>query len=233
MTCAPVKSLLEPYLDEELDAVQRAQVAEHLAACGSCAEMHARLLELRTAIRAHAPYYRAPASLPQRIRFSLRQANRPAAGPWRRIAIAAAILLSASAAWNVALFRWHTSHADLIAQNVLSSHGLGINLGLDIGAISLKLAALGKTGGPRDPGTPLRGPVPVPPDGAPGDAAGAVGLPPHRRQPHSIHLRPAAEFYERCPKRAWKASASPAPAAAPSPRCWGCSSKTNSRPSPA
>ncbi|MGC9946517.1 MAG: anti-sigma factor [Bryobacteraceae bacterium] len=122
MTCAPVKSLLEPYLDEELDAVQRAQVAEHLAACGSCAEMHARLLELRTAIRAHAPYYRAPASLPQRIRFSLRQANRPAAGPWRRIAIAAAILLSASAAWNVALFRWHTSHADLIAQNVLSSH---------------------------------------------------------------------------------------------------------------
>jgi anti-sigma factor RsiW len=85
MTCAPVKSLLEPYLDEELDAVQRAQVAEHLAACGSCAEMHARLLELRTAIRAHAPYYRAPDGLrDQRIRFSLRQADRPAAATsWR------------------------------------------------------------------------------------------------------------------------------------------------------
>jgi anti-sigma factor RsiW len=126
MTCAPVKSLLEPYLDEELDAAQRAQVAAHLASCASCAEMHAQLLELRTAIRSHAPYYRAPAGLRERIRFSVRQAgrnaSRQAGGSWRWIAIAAGILLTVSAAWNVALFRSHTSGADLIAQNVLSSH---------------------------------------------------------------------------------------------------------------
>jgi anti-sigma factor RsiW len=122
MTCAAAKSLLEPFLDEELDAPQRAQVAEHLARCASCAEMHAQLLELRTAIRSQAPYYRAPAGLRERIRFSVRQAGRPADGTWRWIAIAAAILLVVSAAWNVALFRSHNSSANVIAQNVLSSH---------------------------------------------------------------------------------------------------------------
>ena len=34
---------------------------------------------------------------------------------------------------------------------------MGINIGLDIGAISLKLAALGKAGGPRHPGSLVRG----------------------------------------------------------------------------
>jgi anti-sigma factor RsiW len=122
MTCAPVESLLEPYLDEELDGVQRVQVAEHLAGCSSCAERHARLLELRTAIRAHAPYYPAPAGLRERIRLSVRQANRPAAAPWRRLAIAATILLTVSAAWNIALFRSRTSGASVLAKEILTSH---------------------------------------------------------------------------------------------------------------
>jgi len=123
MTCPPARRLLEPYLDDELDATQTAQVAEHLASCPSCGEAHAQLLELRAGIREQAPYYRAPAGLPNRIRAAVRQSeHRQTAGPWRRLAIAAAILLLASAAWNIALFRSHTSGADLLAQNVLSSH---------------------------------------------------------------------------------------------------------------
>jgi anti-sigma factor RsiW len=126
MTCVPAKSLLESYLDDELDAAQRVQVAEHLASCSSCAGVHAQLLELRAGIRTHAPYYRAPAGLRQRIQVSVRQADRQAdrhaPAFWRWIAIAAAILLAVSAAWNIALFRSRTSSADLIAQDVLSSH---------------------------------------------------------------------------------------------------------------
>jgi anti-sigma factor RsiW len=45
-----------------------------------------------------------------------------ARGPWRWLAIAAALLLAVSAAWNVALFRSRSSGADLIAESVLSSH---------------------------------------------------------------------------------------------------------------
>ena len=126
MTCVPAKSLLESYLDDELDAAQTAHVAEHLASCSSCAGVHAQLLELRAGIRTHAPYYRAPAGLRQRIQVSVRQADRQAdrhaPAFWRWIAIAAAILLAVSAAWNIALFRSRTSSADLIAQDVLSSH---------------------------------------------------------------------------------------------------------------
>jgi anti-sigma factor RsiW len=126
MTCEPAKNLLEPYLDDELDASQRAQVAAHLAACSACAAMHAQLLELRDGIRAHAPYYRAPAGLRDRVRASVRQADsqdaRQSAGPWRWLAIAAAILLAISAGWNIALFRSRSSVGDSIAQNVLSSH---------------------------------------------------------------------------------------------------------------
>ncbi|HLY20067.1 MAG TPA: anti-sigma factor [Bryobacteraceae bacterium] len=126
MTCLPAKSLLESYLDDELDAAQRVQVAEHLASCSSCARAHAQLLELRTGMLAYAPYYGAPAGLRQRIQVSVRQADRRADRPvtafWRWMAIAAAILLAVSAAWNIALFGSRTSGADLIAQDVLSSH---------------------------------------------------------------------------------------------------------------
>ena len=126
MTCLPAKSLLESYLDDELDATQRVQVAEHLASCSSCAGVHAQLLELRSGIRAHAPYYRAPAGLRERIQVSVRQtdrrANRSAPAFWRWTAIAAAILLAVSAAWNIALFPSRSSRAALIAQDVLSSH---------------------------------------------------------------------------------------------------------------
>jgi anti-sigma factor RsiW len=56
------------------------------------------------------------------VRRADRRADRPAAAFWRWIAIAAAVLLAASAAWNIALLRSRTSSADLIAQDVLSSH---------------------------------------------------------------------------------------------------------------
>jgi anti-sigma factor RsiW len=121
MTCAPANSLLEPYLDDELHASVRAQMAEHLASCDACSARHAQLLELRAGIREYAPYYRAPAGLQDRVRAAMREADGPA-GHWRWLAIAAALLLAVSAAWNVALFRSRSSGADPIAENVLSSH---------------------------------------------------------------------------------------------------------------
>jgi anti-sigma factor RsiW len=126
MTCVPAKSLLESFLDDELDAAQTAHVEEHLASCASCAGVHAQLQELRAGIRSYAPYYRASAGLRERTQASVRQADRHAdrRAPafWRWMAIAAAILLAVSAAWNIALLRSRTSGADLIAQDVLSSH---------------------------------------------------------------------------------------------------------------
>ena len=68
---------------------------------------------------------------------------------------------------------------------------MGINIGLDIGAISLKLAALGRPADRAILETLCAGARPFRMAGT-GAAAGAFRLPPHRRQPHPVHLRPAA-----------------------------------------
>ncbi len=121
MTCAGATSLMEAYVDGELDAGEKAQVAEHLAACSACGAAYARLAELRDGIRAHAPYYGAPPGFEDRVRLGLRQAGRESATAWRWLAVAAGILLAVSAAWNVTLLR-SRSAADPVAADILSSH---------------------------------------------------------------------------------------------------------------
>ncbi|MGA2592980.1 MAG: anti-sigma factor [Bryobacteraceae bacterium] len=122
MNCESAKPLIESYLDDELDAAQAGHVQEHLADCSSCAQTHAQYLEQWADIRAHAPYYNAPAHFPDLIRGALRQADSGAAEPWRWIAIAASILLAVSLVWNIARFQSRDSSAALTAQDVLSSH---------------------------------------------------------------------------------------------------------------
>jgi anti-sigma factor RsiW len=120
MTCESATNLVEPYLDDELDASLSAQVHEHLATCPECAEAHGRLLELRRGIRAQAPYYRAPADLHDQIHAALQQADRPATGHWRSFAIAASVLLAVSLAWNLAVLR--SSNANRAADNMIAAH---------------------------------------------------------------------------------------------------------------
>lgn len=118
MNCESARNLEDAFLDDELDASARAQFEEHLAECGACAEEHGRLGELRTGIRNGALYYRAPAQLRDRISAHLRQVE-PGGGAWRRVAIAAAILLAVSLAWNAAQLR---SRETQLADSVLASH---------------------------------------------------------------------------------------------------------------
>ena len=122
MTCRTFEDLADAYLDDELDAALSAEVRQHLSTCLACAEAHTAQVALRDLVREHALHYRAPDALRDRVRATLRHANRPPASPWRWIGIAAAILLAASLAWNFALFRSRASFADRIAQDVLSSH---------------------------------------------------------------------------------------------------------------
>ena len=67
MTCASAQALLHPYLDDELDPAEKSKLAEHLETCPACAAMHARLVQLRSDVRAKAPYFPAPPE-PPRIR---------------------------------------------------------------------------------------------------------------------------------------------------------------------
>jgi len=121
MNCSP--EMIEAYMDEELDASQRAAMKEHLDSCSVCFEQHARLEEQKAGIRTMAPYYRAPEELRQSIGAALRREERKVRPmPWRGMAIAASALLAVSAAWNVFQLRPHTSAGNLVAETVLSDH---------------------------------------------------------------------------------------------------------------
>jgi anti-sigma factor RsiW len=123
MTCKTAQSLIEPYLDGELDASQNAEVAHHLTDCESCSQMHQRLAALGNDLRALAPRYEASSELRTRVLSSVRRAGRQRSSiPIRSWAIAATVLLAVSAGWNARLFQQQTGGGNEIAQEIVSSH---------------------------------------------------------------------------------------------------------------
>ena len=84
-------------------------LSQHLSSCTSCI------------VRNNARYYEAPAGLEGRIRKSVREES-ATPSQWRWMAIAASVLLMASAAWNVALLRSRVDPQQVLASDVLSAH---------------------------------------------------------------------------------------------------------------
>jgi anti-sigma factor RsiW len=134
MTCKSALSLIEPYLDGELDAAQKAEVETHLNECATCPAAYRRLSELGTDLRTLAPRYTAPEQLQRRVLSAVRREARVKQG-WRLMpssawAIAASVLLAASLGWNVKLLQspknttGNTSGDTTgeVAQEILSSH---------------------------------------------------------------------------------------------------------------
>lgn len=125
MNCSP--ELIEVYADQELDAAQQAAVEQHLATCAACSDSLARLRRLKADIRASAGYHKATPDLRQAVLRALEREAAPSkrisesSDTWRWLAVAAAVLLALSLAWNSYLLRPHTAQAEL-AQNILSDH---------------------------------------------------------------------------------------------------------------
>ena len=84
-------------------------LADHLLSCPSCI------------MRSHATYYEAPPGLEAKIRASLREET-ATPSTWKWMAIAAAVLLVASATWNVVQFKSRVDPQRVLATNVLSAH---------------------------------------------------------------------------------------------------------------
>ncbi len=83
MKCEEAEGSIDAYLDGELDAGARAALETHLSACADCAGRRRELAALSSALRAQAPYHRAPAGLRATVRRALR--GGAARGPvaWR------------------------------------------------------------------------------------------------------------------------------------------------------
>jgi anti-sigma factor RsiW len=125
MTCKSALSLIEAYIDGELDAAQSAEVKCHLDECPDCATAHRRLANLSTDLRTLAPRYTASDELRSRIlqRIGGRQPveilRRRSATWW---AIAATVLLAISAGWNAMQLQSRKNSGDAVVQEIVSSH---------------------------------------------------------------------------------------------------------------
>ncbi|HLJ47266.1 MAG TPA: anti-sigma factor [Bryobacteraceae bacterium] len=125
MTCHSVRELIQPLLDEELDAGRKADIESHLQGCVGCSELHHELSELRTKVRAGAPYYSAPPHLAARVRGALDETERAASRwrvPWAWVSGAAAAGFAVAAVLAFVFLRPQTSERDVLAQELVASH---------------------------------------------------------------------------------------------------------------
>jgi anti-sigma factor RsiW len=130
MDCKTGLSLLEAYLDNELDRADARELEAHVDGCADCAAALARLGDLRQALRDQALRYAAPAKLRERIRVAaagagssgstappLLRAGRRALPEWMRMAAACVLAFGAGGA---AVHLWNTGQAEAAAQTQIA-----------------------------------------------------------------------------------------------------------------
>ena len=127
MRCAEAQPLIDCYLDGELDLVRNVEIEQHLETCRECGPIRQSALELRSAVR-NVTYFRAPEALAQRVRAIAampekreQRASIKFAPAWSWIAVAAAIVLIAFAAFEIG-GRLAPSHEQLVAREVVAAH---------------------------------------------------------------------------------------------------------------
>jgi anti-sigma factor RsiW len=132
MNCKEAESLLDAYVDRELDVVTSLEIETHLQACPACARVCENHLALRSALHSSQLYFGAPEGLHKRIHGALLERERQEGGKGRSplswwwssrwLAAAASLAVIAFAVWRVpSVFRPGRAE-DLIAREVVSSH---------------------------------------------------------------------------------------------------------------
>jgi anti-sigma factor RsiW len=126
MRCEDARPLIDSYLDGELDLVRSLDLERHFEACADCAPARQSALELRSAIRAELPYFRAPRSLEQRVRAIAQEpakaAPRVTVLSWRWMGAAAAVLLVVLGAARLGRNWLGPAPDDLVAQQIVAGH---------------------------------------------------------------------------------------------------------------
>jgi mycothiol system anti-sigma-R factor len=130
VACELTHTNLHGYLDGELDAARAAEFERHLETCRECNAALSSSESLRSALQHSGLYERAPESLRQKVRASVKAASaaespsrilRPA---WSWLAVAAAILLVASVSWLAFPYRFspNPAQAEVTAAELVDAH---------------------------------------------------------------------------------------------------------------
>ena len=73
MNCARLQQVLDAHIDGELDHTTTGEIAAHLAQCAACDALRDQRVSLQQALRTHAPYFTAPATLAPALMRALTQ----------------------------------------------------------------------------------------------------------------------------------------------------------------
>lgn len=145
MDCRETRDLLDAYADNALGLADAARLNRHLPGCAACrAELEA-LRALGHAVRAEAPYHRAPASLRERVVGALPREAEPAASTPRRIAgwgvlawtnVATAAIAAGALVLAAALWLQRPGPQDTLEPQIVSSHVRALLSGHPIDVVS-------------------------------------------------------------------------------------------------
>jgi anti-sigma factor RsiW len=147
MNCEEATKLMDAYLDGELDPITSQTIEQHLRECHKCDQAYKAHALLIRSIGDATPYYKAPAGLRERIQSSLREevAERSTRSvsrdipsllqskqsarravlfgtQWSWLALAAAIVLAAIIAFNLAPRLQRPGADQLLATQLIASH---------------------------------------------------------------------------------------------------------------
>jgi len=130
MDCTETRRHLHPYVDQELERTLVAAVDEHLATCAHCKGIFATQVALRSSLRRHASYHRAPRALAARIRARA-GGERKARWQWpalggRWLPMGAAAAAAAVISWTAALQYASVSASQIGTEQVVSAHARSI-----------------------------------------------------------------------------------------------------------
>ena len=126
MRCTDAQTLIESYVDGELDLVHTVEIEQHLGDCRICSPIHQDTLELRSRIREEVPYFRASPDLQQRIRAIAREkraeTNRSLVPLWAWSGAIAAVVLFAVITVGLVRRASESSREQMITQEIVADH---------------------------------------------------------------------------------------------------------------
>jgi len=123
LDCKRAQSLLDGYVDDELDVATHLDMEQHVQDCPVCGRARRARMQLRQAIGKADLYVKSPARLQSQIEMALRRDAGGNAGAWRRVlAMAACMVLAAGVTLLVVQQTSRSSTRDQLVQEVIGDH---------------------------------------------------------------------------------------------------------------
>jgi anti-sigma factor RsiW len=126
MDCENTRTLIDGYLDGELDLVRNLEIEAHLHQCALCSQRYNDRQVIRDSLKTGSAYFKAPDHLRNRIQRSMRQAAKTESPlrwlSWSWGRIVAPVAAAALIVLALVPFLRGPSSEEMLAQEVVSSH---------------------------------------------------------------------------------------------------------------